>query len=70
MQIEPNLQDEITSELKFDEGKTLIYINVLAGRKNIYCQKTYGFSADGCTSVYYYDCNDSFIIVTNVSYCS
>lgn len=49
MQIEPNPQDEITSELKFDEGKTLIYINISAGCKNIYCQKKYGFSTNGCT---------------------
>lgn len=49
MQIEPNPQDEITSELKFDEGKTLIYINISKGNRNIYCQKKYGFSTNGCT---------------------
>lgn len=27
-QIEPNPQDEITSELKFDDGKTIIVINI------------------------------------------
>ena len=35
-QIEPNPQDEISSELKFDEGKTIIAINILKGNKNIY----------------------------------
>lgn len=48
-QIEPNPQDEITSELKFDEGKTVIAINVKKGRNHIYCQKKYGFSSAGCT---------------------
>jgi len=49
MQIEPNPQDEVSSELRFDNGKTLIFINVSAGCKNIYCQKKYGFSTSGCT---------------------
>ena len=49
MQIEPNPQDEITTELKFDDGKTLIYLNIPTGSKNIYCQKKYGFSTSGCT---------------------
>lgn len=48
-QIEPNPQDEISSELKFDEGKTLIVININKGRNYIYCQKKYGFSSAGCT---------------------
>lgn len=48
-QIEPNPQDEIRSELKFDDGKTLIYIIVSKGNRNIYCQKKYGFSTSGCT---------------------
>ena len=48
-QIEPNPQDEITSELKFDEGKTVIAINIKKGRNHIYCQKKYGFSSAGCT---------------------
>ena len=48
-QIEPNPQDEITSKLKFDEGKTVIAINVKKGRNHIYCQKKYGFSSAGCT---------------------
>ena len=47
--IEPNPQDEISSELKFDEGKTIIVINIDKGRKHIYCQKKYGFSSNGCT---------------------
>jgi len=47
-QIEPNPQDDISSEVKFDEGKTLIYIHVSKGSKNIYCQKKYGFSTNGC----------------------
>lgn len=49
MQIEPNPQDEITSELKFDNGKTLIYLSIPTGSRNIYCQKKYGFSTSGCT---------------------
>lgn len=48
-QIEPNPQDEISSELKFDEGKTLIVIHINKGRHHIYCQKKYGFSSAGCT---------------------
>lgn len=48
-QIEPNPQDEISSELKFDEGTTIIVINIDKGRKHIYCQKKYGFSSNGCT---------------------
>ena len=48
-QIEPNPQDEISSELKFNEGKTIIVININKGRNYIYCQKKYGFSSAGCT---------------------
>lgn len=48
-QIEPNPQDEINSELKFDEGKTIIAIHINKGRNHIYCQKKYGFSSAGCT---------------------
>ncbi len=47
-QIEPNPQEEIRTELKFDSGKTLIVLNILKGSKNIYCQKKYGFSSNGC----------------------
>jgi len=47
--IEPNPQDEITSELLFEEGKTIIAINITKGRRNIYCLKKYGFSSAGCT---------------------
>ena len=48
-QIEPNPQDEISSELKFDEGKTIVAIHVNKGCNHIYCQKKYGFSSTGCT---------------------
>lgn len=48
-QIEPNPQDEISSELKFDDGKTLIATHINKGRHHIYCQKKYGFSSTGCT---------------------
>ena len=48
-QIEPNPQDEIKSELQFDEGKTIIAIHINKGRNHIYCQKKYGFSSAGCT---------------------
>ena len=48
-QIEPNLQDEISSELRFVDSKTIIAIEINKGNKNIYCQKKYGFSSAGCT---------------------
>lgn len=48
-QIDPNPQDEISSELKFDEGKTLIVIHINKCHHHIYCQKKYGFSSTGCT---------------------
>ena len=48
-QIEPNPQDEISSELRFEEGKIIIILNINKGRKHIYCQKKYGFSSHGCT---------------------
>ena len=48
MQIEPNPQDEIKSEIKFENGKTLICLIVAKGNQNIYCQKKYGFSSNGC----------------------
>lgn len=38
-QIEPNPQDEISSELKFDKGKTLIVIHINKVLYHIYCQK-------------------------------
>ena len=48
-QIEPNPQDEITSELRFADGKTIIALEINEGSRNIYCQKKYGFSSTGCT---------------------
>lgn len=48
-QIEPNPQDEISSELKFDKGKTIVAIHINKGHNHIYCQKKYGFSSAGCT---------------------
>lgn len=48
-QIEPNPQEEINSELKFDNGKIIIAINIDKGKKHIYCQKKYGFSSSGCS---------------------
>ena len=48
MQIEPNPQDEIRTDLKFDDGKTLIVLHIAKGTRNIYCQKKYGFSSRGC----------------------
>ena len=48
-QIEPNPQAEESSELRFEDGKTLIVVNVSKGIKHIYCQKKYGFSSVGCT---------------------
>ena len=35
-QIEPNPQDEIRTELLFDQGKTIISLKINNGRKNIY----------------------------------
>ncbi|UQA84080.1 ATP-binding protein [Gardnerella vaginalis] len=57
-QIEPNPQDEISSELKFHEGKTLIVIHINKGRYHIYCQKKYGFSSTGCTVRIVTTCNE------------
>lgn len=48
-QIEPNPQDEIHSEIQFDEGKVIIAIQIKKGSNHIYCQKKYGFSSSGCT---------------------
>ncbi len=48
MQIEPNPQDEVRSELKFENGKTLVFLNISKGSRHIYCQKKYGFSSNGC----------------------
>lgn len=48
-QIEPNPQDEIRCEIKFENSKTIIIININKGNKHIYCQKKYGFSSSGCT---------------------
>ena len=48
-QIEPNPQDEVSSEIRFEDGKTLIVVNVSRGIRHIYCQKKYGFSSVGCT---------------------
>lgn len=49
MQIEPNPQDEVSSEIRFEDGKTLIIVNVPKGIKHIYCRKKYGFSSAGCS---------------------
>ena len=48
-QIEPNPQDEVNSEIRFEDGKTLIFVNVSKGTKHIYCQKKYGFLSAGCS---------------------
>lgn len=48
-QIEPNPQEEIRTELLFENQKTIISINISKGKNNIYCQKKYGFSSVGCT---------------------
>ncbi len=47
-QIEPSPVDEVKSELKFEEGKVLIVINIQKGMKHVYCIKKYGFSSSGC----------------------
>ena len=47
--IEPNPQDEIHAELKFDQGKSIIAIYINKGQRHLYCQKKYGFSSAGCT---------------------
>lgn len=48
-QIEPNPQDEITSELRFEEGKVIVALLINKGRNHLYCNKKYGFSTAGCT---------------------
>lgn len=48
-QIEPNPQDEITTEVRFENGKALVVLSISKGSRNIYCQKKYGFSTTGCT---------------------
>lgn len=47
-QIEPNPQESVKAELRFDEGKALIFVNILKGKENIYCIKKKGFSPSGC----------------------
>ena len=47
-QIEPNPQAIVSSELRCDEGKTILILHVPKGTKPIYCQKRYGFSSSGC----------------------
>lgn len=47
-QIEPNPQDEITSQLLFEQSKTIIAVNIRKGYRHIYCVKKYGFSSNGC----------------------
>ena len=42
-QIEPNPQDEVSSEIRFEDGKTLIVVNVSRGIKHIYCQNKFKF---------------------------
>ena len=48
-QIEPNPQDEVSSEIRFENGKSLIVVKVAKGIKHIYCQKKYGFSSADCS---------------------
>ena len=48
MQIEPNPQEEIRTELKFDSGKTIIVLYISKGTRNIYCQKKYRSPASSC----------------------
>ncbi len=47
-QIEPNPQSLITSEIFYENGKTLLVVHVKKGVSPIYCQKKYGFSSTGC----------------------
>lgn len=47
-QIEPNPQSLITSEICYEDGKTLLIVHVKKGISPIYCQKKYGFSSNGC----------------------
>jgi len=48
-QIEPNPQDDVKTEVRFEMDKALIVLNISKGSRNIYCQKKYGFSSSGCT---------------------
>lgn len=47
-QIEPNPQAIIRSEIRYENGKTLLLIHVQKGIRPLYCQKKYGFSSAGC----------------------
>jgi predicted HTH transcriptional regulator len=47
-QIEPNPQDIVRPELKFEDGKNLIFLSIPKGDKNIYCIKKFGYSSSGC----------------------
>lgn len=47
-QIEPNPQQLVTSEIRYDNGKTLLAVHIQKGIRPIYCQKKYGFSSSGC----------------------
>ena len=47
-QIEPNPQSLITSEIIYEDGKTLLAVHIKKGTRPIYCQKKYGFSSTGC----------------------
>ena len=47
-QIEPNPQANVSSELRCDEGKSILILHVMKGTRPIYCQKRYGFSTTGC----------------------
>ena len=47
-QIEPNPQSLISSEIKYEDGKMFIIVNVPRGIQPIYCQKKHGFSSAGC----------------------
>ena len=45
----PNSPPELlSSELRYADGKTLLFIPVPKGTRPICCQKKYGFSAAGC----------------------
>lgn len=47
-QIEPSPQSLITTEIRYDEGKSLLAVHVQKGVRPIYCQRKYGYSSAGC----------------------
>ncbi len=48
-QIEPSPLGIVSTEVKSEEGKDLVFVQIQKGTSPIYCQKKYGFSSAGCS---------------------